>query len=222
MKKIFITMLIILIPFTIISCNKTDNNSEQTKSEVTENKEEVNLDKLKEEIKEKVRKEIEEENKNKDTFNKFNNEDKANNKDEKENSNKVNNNQNEKEHNNEQKLNEAFKKQHFLENDNEGRRNFQKDQNLDNLLELNLNMDYNYQPYLDEKGNKGISVKICFKDLGGSKVYYREAKRFVALMNEFRIKSSADIKNLYIYNLDNSANMTYKWNENTEVFEKVK
>lgn len=59
MKKIFITMLIILIPFTIISCNKTDNNSEQTKSEVTENKEEVNLDKLKEEIKEEVRKEIE-------------------------------------------------------------------------------------------------------------------------------------------------------------------
>ena len=207
MKKIFITMLIILIPFTIISCNKTDNNSEQTKSEVTENKEEVNLDKLKEEIKEEVRKEIEEENKNKD---------------EKENSNKVNNNQNEKEHNNEQKLNEAFKKQHFLEQDNQGRRNFQKDQNLDNLLALNLNMDYNYQPYLDEKGNKGISVKICFKDLGGSKEYYREAKRFVALMNEFRIKSGADIQNLYIYNLDNSANMTYKWNENTEVFEKVK
>lgn len=200
-------MLIILIPFTIISCNKTDNNSEQTKSEVTENKEEVNLDKLKEEIKEEVRKEIEEENKNKD---------------EKENSNKVNNNQNEKEHNNEQKLNEAFKKQHFLEQDNQGRRNFQKDQNLDNLLALNLNMDYNYQPYLDEKGNKGISVKICFKDLGGSKEYYREAKRFVALMNEFRIKSGADIQNLYIYNLDNSANMTYKWNENTEVFEKVK
>ncbi|WP_024614489.1 hypothetical protein [Clostridium sp. Ade.TY] len=207
MKRVCISILILIISFVTVGCSKEkEDNLEKIRTEIKEElkvefdkeKEKIQEDfykekeKLQENLEEKIRKEIEEKNKNE--LNKPGNIA-----------------QSKEENSNEKKLDEAFKKQYFLKKDSEGRDLFQKDQTLDSLLKNNLNIPYKYQPFLDQKGNKGISIKICFKDLGGSDEYYKESRNFLNIMHNFRLDSGADIQSLYIYNLDNSANMIYEW-----------
>lgn len=114
-------------------------------------------------------------------------------------------------------LDTAWQNQYFLDTDYKGRVRYQMDEYLSDQLD-SLPFPVRYQAYYGG-GPYNFSIKVCLKGINGdSKILANQRQILLNLFAQYNYETESKIQNVYFFNIDNTANYQYSFNNSTGNF----
>lgn len=113
-------------------------------------------------------------------------------------------------------LDTAWQNQYFLDTDYKGRVKYQMDEYLGDQLD-SLPFPVRYQAYYG--GLYNFSIKVCLKGINGdSETLANQRQILLNLFAQYNYETGSKIQNVYFFNIDNTANYQYSFNNSTGNF----
>ena len=219
MKKILLSMLIGIIFLGVTGCDSMEQFTKGIKEKVggrkTQSKE---IEDIKKEIKEEVREEQEKQKREKQEKEKQEVKEKEQKEQQLREDIRVEiENEYEEKYRYDSSLDTAWQNQYFLDTDYKGRVRYQMDEYLSDQLD-SLPFPVRYQAYYGG-GPYNFSIKLCLKGINGdSKILANQRQILLNLFAQYNYETESKIQNVYFFNIDNTANYQYSFNNSTGNF----